>query len=173
MLSMGFINVEIKAICKNPQQVEQLLIATGADYKGEDHQIDTYFNISDGRLKLREGNIENALIYYRRNNEEGPKVSNVILYKSKPDPNLKQILTESVGIKVIVDKRRKIFYLNNIKFHIDNVNELGHFMEIEAIDMEGHGDREKLQRQCKKYMDLLKITQNDLIADSYSDMLKK
>ena len=51
---MGFINVEIKAFCSDPQKVEELLLKAGADYKGEDHQLDTYFNTSNGRLKLRE-----------------------------------------------------------------------------------------------------------------------
>lgn len=170
---MGFINVEIKARCDNPAQVEKILMHEGADFKGTDHQIDTYFNVANGRLKLREGNIENALIFYRRDNLEGPKVSNVILHKTKPQSNLKQMLTESVGIKVIVDKKRKIFFINNVKFHIDEVKNLGSFVEIEAIDQEGHGSKDKLQKQCELFIQKLGIDRHDLLTDSYSDMLNR
>ena len=170
---MGFINVEIKAFCSDPQKVEELLLKAGADYKGEDHQLDTYFNTSNGRLKLREGNIENALIFYRRENQEGPKVSNVILYKTSPESNLKQILAESSGIKVLVDKRRKIFFIGNVKFHIDQVLSLGSFVEIEAIDQKGEGNRDALHKQCEDFMSLLGIKTADLISESYSDMLSK
>ncbi len=71
--------VEIKAKCNDPQNVHQILKAHNADYKGIDHQVDTYFGVPKGRLKLREGNIENTLIHYHRPNQEGPKTSAVSL----------------------------------------------------------------------------------------------
>ena len=73
---MNFLNIEIKAKIKNPKRIKQLLIQLKADYKGQDHQIDTYFHVVKGRLKLREGNIENHLIFYQRENQKGPKESN-------------------------------------------------------------------------------------------------
>lgn len=56
------LNVEIKAKCSDPQRIRDILESHGAEHKGLDHQIDTYFRVQNGRLKLREGDIENFLI---------------------------------------------------------------------------------------------------------------
>ncbi|MCL4418439.1 MAG: class IV adenylate cyclase [Actinobacteria bacterium] len=142
-----------------------------ADFKGTDHQIDTYFKVKAGRLKLREGNIENYLIHYQRDNQEGPKQSDVTLFKTSSDPSLKDILTKSLEILVVVDKKREIYFIENIKFHIDKVKNLGDFIEIEAIDKEGSIGKDKLLKQCNQYMELFGIKDSDLISCSYSDLL--
>ena len=72
---MGFLNIEIKAKCKFPNDVESALLSLNAKFIGIDHQIDTYFHSPNGRLKLREGIIENSLIFYERDNIPGPKKS--------------------------------------------------------------------------------------------------
>lgn len=166
-------NIEIKAKCVAHERIRKILIDRGADFQGTDHQIDTYFKVNLGRLKLREGNIENYLIYYDREDIEGPKRSNVILYKTVNDPSLKEILSNALGIFVVVDKKREIYFIENVKFHIDTVNDLGVFLEIEAINGEGNKGEKKLREQCKFYIDLFKIQQKDLISVSYSDLLLK
>jgi adenylate cyclase, class 2 len=168
---MVYINIEIKARSNNHNTIREILKSKNADFKGIDHQIDTYFNVNDGRLKLREGKIENHLIYYQRENKEGPKQSDVILFKSDPESSLKEILTKSLGILVVIDKKREIYFIDNVKFHIDVVEELGTFIEIEAIDNDGVIGKDKLLEQCKFFLDLFKIPQEDLISVSYSDLL--
>jgi len=170
---MGFMNVEIKARCSNPDTIEKILREKGADFRGTDHQVDTYFKVALGRLKLREGNIENALIFYERDNQAGPKVSNVTLFKTSSGSNLKPILEKSLGVLTVVDKLRKIFFINHVKFHIDNVRELGNFIEIEAIDTKGVIGKEVLQKDCEHYMTELGIRQEDMEPRSYSDLLIK
>jgi len=170
---MGFLNIEIKAHCSNPDRIEQILRDEKAEYKGLDHQIDTYFNTSNGRLKLREGDIENSLIFYERENISGPKKSQVQLYKTQPKSGLKEVLVHSLGTKVIVDKKRKIFFIKNIKFHIDLVEDLGSFVEIEAIDKHGTFGQTKLEAQCDRYIKKFAIDSDDLISVSYSDLLLK
>jgi predicted adenylyl cyclase CyaB len=71
----------------------------------------------------------------------------------------------------IVDKNREIYYIENVKFHIDNVKGLGDFFEIEAIDQTGHTGREKLQEQCNYYLKMCGIEEEDLLTGSYSDMV--
>ena len=164
-------NIEIKAKCSNPQKVRIILEELDAEYMGLDHQIDTYFEVNSGRLKLREGNIENVLVYYQRSNQTGPKDSNIILYRSEPRSSLKKLLSASCRILVIVDKQRHIYFIENVKFHIDEVKNLGSFCEIEAIDLTGKIGREKLLQQCEQYMKLLGINNQDLISYSYSDLL--
>lgn len=165
------LNVEIKAKTSRANEIEQLLLAKNARYIGLDHQIDTYFKVANGRLKLREGNIENNLIHYHRSNQEGPKQSIVTLYKSEPNSSLKTILEKANGILVVVDKKRKIFFIENVKFHIDEVSKLGSFVEIEAIDEHGDIELEKLNEQCAYFIKYLGIEDKDLVAISYSDLL--
>jgi adenylate cyclase class 2 len=165
-------NVEIKAKCPHPEKVHQRLLELGADFKGIDHQIDTYFRVQQGRLKLREGNIENALISYQRANQADAKLSEFKLYRSSAPELLKQMLGERLGIKVVVDKKRKIFFIDNVKFHIDEVESLGSFMEIEVTDMEDRLSLDEMQKTCRRYLQLLRIDDKDLVAHSYSDLLE-
>ena len=85
-------NIEIKAICKYPEKMHSILLDSGADFRGIDHQIDTYFNVDHGRLKLREGNIENALIAYTRPNTAKSKQSDFQLYRNQDLKDLKPLL---------------------------------------------------------------------------------
>jgi predicted adenylyl cyclase CyaB len=168
---MTHINIEIKAKSNNQDEIRKILKSKNADFKGLDHQIDTYFKVNSGRLKLREGNIENHLIHYQREDKEGPKQSDIILFKSDPKSSLKEILTKALGILVVVDKKREIYYIDNVKFHIDAVEGLGSFVEIEAIDEDGTIGKDKLLEQCQFFLDLFKISKEDLISVSYSDLL--
>ena len=163
--------IEIKAKSTKHKEVREILISKSADYKGTDHQIDTYFKVNFGRLKLREGNIENNLIHYFREDKEGPKQSNVILYKSKPESTLKKALTTALGVLVVIDKQREIYFLDNVKFHVDTVKNLGNFIEIEAIGTDGNYTKEELLSQCEHYLQVFGINEDDLISVSYSDLL--
>lgn len=168
---MGHINIEFKARCDDVERVRRILQFGGAENKGRDHQEDIYFNVPHGRLKLRKGEIENYLIGYQRENSAGAKQSNVMLFKTQPNSALEEILTETLGVKVVVDKLRDIYFVDNVKFHLDKVDKLGSFIEVEAIDYEGKIGREKLQEQCDRYKMLLEVKDSDLIAESYSDLL--
>ncbi len=168
---MEHLNIEIKAKSNSHDEIREILKSKNADFKGIDHQVDTYFNTTSGRLKLREGNIENHLIHYERENTEGPKQSNITLFKSDPQSSLKEILTKALGILVVVDKQREIYFIDNVKFHIDVVEDLGTFVEIEAIDEHGSMGKDKLLEQCNYFLDLLHIDQDEMIAVSYSDLL--
>ena len=168
---MGHIIIEIKARCNDPEKIRSILKNKNAREVGKDHQIDTYFNCPNGRLKLREGNIETNLIFYNRPNQEGPKQSDVELYKPNESPKLRALLNKAFGVKVVVDKQREIYFIENIKFQIDQVNNLGSFVEIEAIDMKGNIGREKLLEQCQGLIHLFNIKPTDLIDCSYSDLI--
>jgi predicted adenylyl cyclase CyaB len=165
------LNFEFKAKAGDIKKLEELLLTRHPLFLGEDHQIDTYFNVPHGRMKLREGNIENALIHYERTNTADAKQSDVILYQHQPDASLKQLLTKALGVKVVVDKKRRIYFIDNVKFHFDEVEGLGTFVEVEAIDKDGTVGLEKLREQCTAYVHLFQIERADFIAGSYSDLL--
>lgn len=170
---MPHLNIEIKARCGQPDKIRQYLLQHNALYKGRDEQTDTYFHALNGRLKLREGTIENNLIFYERPDEPGPKSSQFHLVKIADAAGLKEVLTRSMGVKVIVRKSREIYYIENVKFHIDEVPGLGSFVEIEAGNLLADLPREKLQKQCDFYCTELGIQPGDLLDSSYSDMLIK
>lgn len=168
---MAYLNVEIKARNNNADKIRNYLQANDATFKGTDLQTDTYFAVSNGRLKLREGNVENNLIFYERNNQAGPKSSNFILTKIHDTAKLKESLSKANGIKVVVKKKREIYYISNVKFHIDEVEGLGSFVEIEAGNMLADLSKDELKKQCEFYMQQFEIEEKDLIEISYSDMI--
>ncbi|MFN8256375.1 MAG: class IV adenylate cyclase [Bacteroidales bacterium] len=163
-------NIEIKAKCNNQAAIRNILKTGNADFKGVDHQVDTYFKVNSGRLKLREGKIENALIHYNREDKYDAKESDVIIYQNTKNSLLKELLIRALGHLVTVDKEREIYFIGNVKFHLDKVKGLGEFVEIEAIGNDDT-DKENLMKQCKFYLNLFGINKEDLVPVSYSDML--
>lgn len=167
----SILNIEFKARVQDVSAYEARLAALHPRFVGEDHQVDTYFHARTGRLKLREGNIEQALIHYDREDYAGAKSSEVLLYNSPTDPVLKKILSIHLGVKVVVDKRRRIYFIENVKFHFDRVEGLGEFVEVEAIDREGTLGRERLEAQCRYYATYLGIPDDAYMEGSYSDLI--
>ncbi len=161
--------VEFKARCSDPDRIRDLLRRKNARFVGDDHQIDTYFRVAQGRLKLREGNIENSLIFYSRPNEAGPKQSDVTMTPVPAGSDLRAVLTSALGVLVTVDKRREIYFVENVKIHLDKVEELGSFLEVEAI---GSADQiGTLREQCDAFLREFGVQERDFISESYSDLL--
>ncbi len=170
---MKKVNIEIKARCEDLERIRKVLREENAKFEGTDHQTDTYFNTPTGRLKLREGKIENNLISYNRKNQSEPKLSEVTLYNTSKDSKvLKEMLTKHLGIKCVVDKKREIHYARNVKIHLDHVEKLGFFVEIEATS-NNRDDEDRLRKQVESYIKKFGIKKCDLIKMSYSDMVLK
>jgi hypothetical protein len=106
----------------------------------------------------------------RRPNQAGPKESDVLLHPVTAGDELRALLTAALGVLVTVEKRREIYYLGNVKFHVDQVSGLGGFVEIEACG-EADAERSALLAQCREYMRLFHIADRDLVERSYSDLL--
>jgi len=168
---MSFINIEIKARTSQAGVIRAYLLANNAVFKGTDWQTDTYFNTVRGRLKLRQGNIENNLIYYERKDQAGPKQSDFSLVEIADANALKEILVAAIGLKIAVQKQREIYFIDNVKFHLDTLEQLGSFVEIEASNKYAPLSKEELNKQCVFYMQQFGIQESDLIDISYSDML--
>lgn len=166
---MSFLSIEIKARCADPARIRSILRSRRAIFKGLDHQIDTYFRVPSGRLKIREGNIENALIFYKRADQKKSKKCNAVIHSCEEETALKTILAETLGTLGAVDKKREIYFIQNAKFHIDCVKKLGNFVEIEVFGSAQAAA--KLGKQCEFYQTLLGIRSKDLVADSYSDQI--
>ncbi|RMD67024.1 CYTH domain-containing protein [Candidatus Pacearchaeota archaeon] len=176
---MHHTNIEIKARLRredDAERIREVLYEHNARFVGRDVQVDTYFNApsNGGRLKLREGTIENYLIYYHRPDQLGPKLSRVrltALEDEKLRKVVKDALLKHLGARVVVEKEREIYFVGNVKVHLDDVKGLGRFVEIEAIDESGEIGEERLREQCEYFMERFRIDASDLIERSYSDML--
>ncbi len=167
---MPHINFEVKARTARQADIRAWLHEQNADFKGVDFQTDTYFHVPNGRLKLREGNIENSLIQYFRADDPAARISDVALAPVADPSALKNALTRALGVKVEVRKRREIYFLGNVKIHLDELAELGQFVEIEAIASSPDTPIAELEAQCRQFMAAFQIFPEDVLAGSYSDM---
>lgn len=172
---MKHTNYEIKArtTIQKQDEIRDFLKKHNAEFRGLDHQIDTYFVVPEGRLKIRKGNIENTLIFYERDDGLDSKKSEVTLIDLNKSESLEKITRKTHNILVEVDKLREIYFIGNVKFHLDNVINLGRFIEIEAISENDSLTQERIKQQCDYYKNLFQIEEKDLISNSYSDMLIK
>jgi len=165
------INYEFKARLKNDAVVRASLKALRARYIGTDHQVDTYFRVPAGRLKIREGRIENALIFYQRTNAARARRSKIEMMMLPPRNSIRAILAAALGVWVVVDKRREIYFVGNVKIHLDRIRGLGNFVEVEAISRGGRVA--KVRDQARKFQRLFGVNAADIVPQSYSDLILK
>jgi homotetrameric cytidine deaminase len=157
-------NLEIKAHDPEPARTLERALALGADDRGELAQRDTYFARAAGRLKLREQSPGDAeLIEYRRPDESGPRASDYRLVPVTHPDALREALDAALGTIVVVEKRRRLLLWEGVRIHLDEVEGLGSFVELEATD----ADPRKVERLRAE----LDIPDERLIASSYSDLL--
>jgi len=165
-------NLELKARHADLDPARKAVSAIG-DIRagGVEIQVDTYFRVSQGRLKLREINEESAtLIFYVRADRAAARICTYQLVPV-PDPvALKTALTAALGVRGVVRKRREIYFWHNVRIHLDEVAGLGSFLELEAVlaadDDEGLA-QERLDHLCK----MLGIAPRDLLSQSNADLL--
>lgn len=166
---MKRLNFEFKARLDNEPRVREALKRLHARFIGTDHQIDTYFRVPGGRLKVREGRLENALIFYRRSNVPRARRSAVEMMLLPRRNPLRAILARVLGTLAVVDKRREIYFVKNVKIHLDRVRRLGKFLEVEAISRTG--DVKRIRSQARQFQELFGIAAKDIVAESYSDLI--
>jgi homotetrameric cytidine deaminase len=159
-------NLEIKARDADPRRTLEAALALGAEDHGELEQRDTYFGGARGRLKLREQTPgEPELIQYRRPDEAGPRTSEFRNVPVASADALKTALDAALGTLVVVDKRRRLLLWEGVRIHLDDVDGLGTFVELEAPE---DGDP---AARVERLSEALAIADGDLIAGSYSDLL--
>jgi predicted adenylyl cyclase CyaB len=166
-------NIEIKARVHDFEQIK-----TRAEQLSDTpvqvlSQEDVFFNVEKGRLKLRTlAPDQSQLIYYTRPDQEGPKRSDYHLSRS-PDPqNLKRVLELAYGIRGVVRKTRYLYLVGQTRIHLDDVEGLGQFMELEVVLEQGQSDAEG-QKIAEDLMSALGVERDDLIEGAYMDLLEK
>ena len=136
-------------------------------------QVDTFFNCPNGRLKLRElAPDRGQLIYYQRQDTSGPKHSEYKIFETRNPAGLKAILSEAFGVRGVVTKQRYLYLAGQTRIHLDDVEGLGRFMELEVVLAPGQTDAEG-QAIARELMEKLGIAEKDLINTAYMDLLEK
>jgi adenylate cyclase class IV len=193
-------NIEIKARCADLELAKEIAFEIGAQFGGELHQIDTYFKVNHGRLKLREMNSRNPqlvldplslprsaweqeegdregpapareaqLIYYDRPNEPGARLSNYQIYPVSAPDILKELMTQALGVWRVIKKQRRLFWFENVRIHLDHVEELGDFIEFEGI-VETAQQTNAVRQKVERLQQVFDLSASHLISSSYSEL---
>ena len=136
-------------------------------------QEDIFFNTPQGRLKLRVLSEDRGqLIYYTRPNQEGPKRSDYHISHTSDPVSLKRVLELAYGIRGVVRKTRYLYLVGQTRVHLDEVEGLGQFLELEVVMREGQSDAEG-QAIAEGLMARLGVEKTDLIEGAYMDMIEQ
>ena len=165
-------NIEIKALVRNFDAIRQRAEALSNTPVEILPQEDIFFYTSYGRLKLRmTSESKGQLIYYTRPDQEGPKRSDYHLFHTSDPENLRRVLELAYGIRGIVKKIRYLYLVGQTRIHLDDVEGLGQFMELEVVMQEGQSDIEG-QAIAEELMASLGVESGDLIEGAYMDLLE-
>ncbi|TKS90427.1 hypothetical protein D9C73_024559 [Collichthys lucidus] len=166
-------NVEIKASVSDralfAEKAAQLSQSEGTIIR----QHDTFFNCSQGRLKLRDFmNESGQLIFYERPDTDGPKLSRYSISPTSDPSSLRAVLSDALGVKGEVRKERRLFLIGQTRVHLDTVEGLGHYMELEVV-MRPEQTVEEGQQVAEDLMEKLGVSKESLVTGAYMDLLLK
>jgi predicted adenylyl cyclase CyaB len=162
-------NIEIKARVEDLAAVEDRARAIATSGPQDIAQDDTFFTCSRGRLKLREfADGTGQLIHYVRADESGPKTSDYVTSPTASPATLRESLARALGTVGRVRKRRRLYLLDRTRIHLDEVEGLGAFVELEVVLREGEG-AESGSVEARRIMGLLGIDASQLVEGAYVD----
>jgi len=164
-------NIEIKARVGNPARIKILVEALARSPGELLLQEDAFFEVPRGRLKLRIFSINSAeLIYYEREDGPGPKESRYSLSRTSEPESLKAVLQMSLGVRGVVKKTRTLYLVGQTRIHLDEVEGLGSFAELEVVlqPNQSHADGVRIAREL---MAKLEIQDSELVDQAYIDLL--
>ena len=167
--------VELKARVNQLDEFRKKLADFGSKFVGTFHQKDTYFEVPEGRLKLREveGNSDAELIFYERENIAGPKQDDAFLLWVQDADDFKVVLKRILKQSIIIEKEREVYMHEGTQIHLDTVKGLGKFVEFERETSNEAETVEKDQQVLEELRKKLEISPNSLETLSYSDLAQK
>lgn len=165
-------NIEIKARAQNFERQLQHARRLGGEAQRL-VQRDTFFKVPQGRLKLR---VQEAgrgqLIYYERADAAGPKVSHYQLTPTDDPEGLEQLLGAALGVLGTVHKTRLVYLVGQTRIHLDEVQGLGHYLELEVVLRPGQPP-EQGEAEARRLMTELEVEPQDLVQGAYFDLVKR
>jgi predicted adenylyl cyclase CyaB len=163
-------NVEIKARVGDLASVEALARAIATAPPMDLVQDDTFFACSIGRLKLRRfADGRGELIHYLRADDAGPKVSEYTISPVSDPDALRETLSRAIGVAGRVRKRRRLYLVDRTRIHLDDVEGLGTFVELEVVLREGES-AESGREVAADIMQRLGIADAQLVREAYVDL---
>jgi predicted adenylyl cyclase CyaB len=164
-------NIEIKARIENVAAVAPLVAGFASEGPLEIAQDDTFFNCDTGRLKLRAiSNDYGELIFYRRVNQAGPKESFYLRSPTSSPETLRESLSLAYGQIGRIRKYRTLFLVGRTRVHLDRVEGLGHFLELEVVLVDDEPTDSGV-REARELMDRLGIGSGQLVEGAYLDLM--
>jgi adenylate cyclase len=165
-------NIEIKARARNFADLQRRAEAFSDTPAQVIPQEDTFFQTARGRLKLRQLAPDlGQLVYYERTDASGPKRSDYILARTSEPSALKAALTAALGVRGIIRKRRSLYLVGQTRLHLDEVEGLGEFMELEVVLRPEQSNAEG-QAIARDLMTRLGVREEDLLEGAYMDLLE-
>ena len=166
-------NIEIKVYLKDVASC----IAKAKSLAGKEpetiKQEDIFFNCDQGRLKLRIFSPNKGqLIFYNRENSAGPKTSEYYISETNEPGRLLEVLEKSYGVRGKVNKIRQLFFIGRARVHVDQVEDLGNFLEFEVILTENESVNIG-ETEAYKLMSEFGISKDNLIKGAYIDLITK
>lgn len=135
-------------------------------------QVDTFFNVGHGRLKLRVvGSGSGELIAYDRPDGNEPKASSYAVSPTSSPETLLATLARALGVRGVVRKTRELFQVGQTRIHLDEVDGLGRFLELEVVLREGQSDDDG-RTIARDVMRQMGVEDRDLVAGAYVDLLE-
>jgi adenylate cyclase class IV len=164
-------NVEIKARIGSIGEIEPSVAAIADSGPIAIIQDDTFFACQSGRFKLRAYSRDaGELIFYRRANEAGPKESFYLCSSTSEPDCLRELLSQAYGIAGRVRKRRILYTAGRTRIHLDNVEGLGEFLELEVVLKEGELAAQGI-KEADELIRRLGIERLHLVDSAYVDLL--
>lgn len=134
-------------------------------------QEDTFFRAKRGRLKLRRFDENRGeLIYYERSDAQGPTESRYMILPTREPVSLRDALSQALGVSGVVRKEREVYHVAGTRVHMDTVEGLGQFIELEAVLRAGESQEDGHAR-VRELIDALGIADGDLVDRAYIDLL--
>ena len=164
-------NIEIKTRLADPADAERKLRALGAEFVWTRRQRDTFYVVGTGYLKLRE--VEDApgeLIAYRRAPGSAPRPSDYEIARVDDPASLGRTLARSLGVRGAVTKVRRLFRWRHTRIHLDEVEGLGSFLELETV-VEGISPAEA-EAETKAVIAALALDPRDFLDRPYLELLE-
>lgn len=164
-------NVEIKARIADLAAFEARVAAISGDSPTLITQRDVFFPCAHGRLKLRFLNDRlGELIHYQRADQPGPRLSDYSISISDRPDELRATLGAALGELAVVDKLRRLYMAGRTRIHVDSVEGLGDFMELEVV-LEDDESVAAGELEAEQLMLALEISRDQLIDGAYVDLL--
>jgi predicted adenylyl cyclase CyaB len=164
-------NIELKAHDPRPARTLAACLRLDARDRGELRQRDTYFSVPHGALKLREQVPGRPhLIHYEREAAARPRESRYTIAEVDQADTLRTILGNALGIRVVVVKRRRVFIFDDVRIHLDVVEDLGSFVELEALTTPD-SEPQRIYQVIARLRASLHIGDDQLVATGYAEQL--